>query len=46
MDTIILGDGPLGQAIATAFRGRGTEARLLGRPPAGGASAPTWERLA
>jgi 4-hydroxy-tetrahydrodipicolinate reductase len=32
MDTIILGDGPLGQAIATAFRGRGTEVRLLGRP--------------
>lgn len=33
MDTIILGDGPLGAAIATAFRGRGTEALLLGRPP-------------
>jgi 4-hydroxy-tetrahydrodipicolinate reductase len=32
MDTIILGDGPLGAAIATAFRERGTEALLLGRP--------------
>jgi 4-hydroxy-tetrahydrodipicolinate reductase len=32
MDTIILGDGPLGAAIATACRGRGTEALLLGRP--------------
>jgi 4-hydroxy-tetrahydrodipicolinate reductase len=33
MDTIILGDGPLGHAIAAAFRGRGMETRLLGRPP-------------
>lgn len=33
MDTIVLGDGPLGQAIAAAFRARGTDARLLGRPP-------------
>jgi 4-hydroxy-tetrahydrodipicolinate reductase len=33
MDTIILGNGPLGAAISTAFRGRGTEALLLGRPP-------------
>jgi 4-hydroxy-tetrahydrodipicolinate reductase len=33
MDTIILGDGPLGHAIAAAFRGRDTELRLLGRPP-------------
>ena len=32
MDTIILGDGPLGAAIAAAFRERGTEVRLLGRP--------------
>lgn len=32
MDTIILGDGPLGRAIAAAFQDRGTEARLLGRP--------------
>ncbi len=35
MDTIILGDGPLGAAIATAFRDRGTEALLLGRPLGG-----------
>ncbi len=33
MDTIILGNGPLGEAIAVAFRGRGTAVRLLGRPP-------------
>ena len=32
MDTIILGNGPLGHAIATAFRERGTEVPLLGRP--------------
>ena len=32
MDTIILGDGPLGQAIAASFRGRGTEAVVFGRP--------------
>jgi len=32
MDTIILGDGPLGAAIATAFRERGTEVLLFGRP--------------
>jgi 4-hydroxy-tetrahydrodipicolinate reductase len=35
MDTIILGDGPLGHAIDAAFRERGTEARLLGRPRSG-----------
>jgi 4-hydroxy-tetrahydrodipicolinate reductase len=35
MDTNILGDGPLGQAIGAAFRERGTEARLLGRPQGG-----------
>lgn len=35
MDTIILGDGPLGHAVAAAFRGHGTEVRLLGRPPGG-----------
>jgi 4-hydroxy-tetrahydrodipicolinate reductase len=35
MDTIILGDGPLGHAIDAAFRERGTEARLLGRPRGG-----------
>jgi 4-hydroxy-tetrahydrodipicolinate reductase len=33
MDTIILGNGPLGHAIARAFRERGTEVPLLGRPP-------------
>lgn len=33
MDTIILGDGPLGRAIAAAFAGRAVDARLLGRPP-------------
>jgi 4-hydroxy-tetrahydrodipicolinate reductase len=32
MDTIILGNGPLGHAIANAFRERGTDVRLLGRP--------------
>jgi 4-hydroxy-tetrahydrodipicolinate reductase len=32
MDTIILGNGPLGHAIATAFREHGTEVPLLGRP--------------
>ncbi len=32
MDTIIIGNGPLGHAIATAFRERGTEVPLLGRP--------------
>jgi len=32
MDTIILGNGPLGHAIAAAFRERGTEVPLLGRP--------------
>jgi 4-hydroxy-tetrahydrodipicolinate reductase len=36
MDTIILGDGGLGPAIATAFRQRHeTEPRLLGRPETG-----------
>jgi 4-hydroxy-tetrahydrodipicolinate reductase len=35
MDTIILGDGPLGHAIDVALRERGTEARLLGRPRGG-----------
>jgi 4-hydroxy-tetrahydrodipicolinate reductase len=33
MDTIILGDGPLGRAIDAALREGGVEARLLGRPP-------------
>ena len=32
MDTIILGNGPLGHAIAAAFRERGTGVPLLGRP--------------
>jgi 4-hydroxy-tetrahydrodipicolinate reductase len=32
MDTVILGDGPLGLAIAAAMRTRSTEARVLGRP--------------
>jgi len=37
MDTIILGDGPLGRAIEAALRERGEPApRVLGRPPAGG----------
>jgi 4-hydroxy-tetrahydrodipicolinate reductase len=31
MDTIILGNGPLGHAIANAFRERGTDVPLLGR---------------
>ncbi len=33
--TIVLGDGPLGQAIATALRGRGDAVELLGRPADG-----------
>jgi 4-hydroxy-tetrahydrodipicolinate reductase len=33
MDTIILGDGALGSAIATALGRRGDTVRLLGRPP-------------
>jgi len=32
MDTIIFGDGPLGQAVAAAVRARGAAAWLLGRP--------------
>jgi 4-hydroxy-tetrahydrodipicolinate reductase len=36
MDTIIFGNGRLGRAIADAFRDRGIEPRLLGRPTAGG----------
>ena len=35
MDAAILGDGPLGRAIAAAFAERGTRARLLGRPITG-----------
>jgi 4-hydroxy-tetrahydrodipicolinate reductase len=35
MDTIILGDGPLGHAIEAALRVRGDRVRLLGRPPGG-----------
>lgn len=30
--TIVLGDGPLGQTIATVLRGRGDAVELLGRP--------------
>lgn len=36
MDTIILGDGPLGRAIAAALVERGDGVRLVGRPPGGG----------
>jgi 4-hydroxy-tetrahydrodipicolinate reductase len=35
METIILGNGPLGQAIAAAFRTRGSEAMVFGRPTRG-----------
>jgi 4-hydroxy-tetrahydrodipicolinate reductase len=35
MNTVILGDGGLGRAIATAIRDRGGEARVLGRPASG-----------
>ncbi len=35
MDAVILGDGPLGRAIAAALAERGTRARLLGRPVTG-----------
>jgi 4-hydroxy-tetrahydrodipicolinate reductase len=34
--TIVFGDGPLGQAIAAALRGRGGAVDVLGRPGAGG----------
>ena len=33
--TIILGDGGLGQAVATAYARRGDDVRMLGRPRAG-----------
>jgi 4-hydroxy-tetrahydrodipicolinate reductase len=35
MDTIILGDGPLGRAIEAASTARGDQPRLLGRPVGG-----------
>ncbi len=35
MDGVILGDGPLGRAIAAALVERGDRARVLGRPAAG-----------
>jgi hypothetical protein len=35
MDGVILGDGPLGWAIAIALVGHGDCARVLGRPAAG-----------
>jgi 4-hydroxy-tetrahydrodipicolinate reductase len=35
MDTIILGDGPLGRAIEAASMARGDQPRLLGRPVGG-----------
>jgi len=35
MDAVILGDGPLGRAIAAALAARGDRARILGRPLAG-----------
>jgi len=35
MDTIILGDGPLGRAIEQAARDRGDRPQLLGRPAGG-----------
>jgi len=35
MDAVILGDGPLGRAIAAAFTERGDRARMLGRPASG-----------
>lgn len=35
MDAVILGDGPLGRAIAGALGDRGDRARILGRPAAG-----------
>ncbi len=39
MDSVILGDGPLGRAIAAALVERGDRVRVLGRPP-GGAHDP------
>ncbi len=35
MQTIIVGDGPLGRAVAAALSERGGRAPILGRPPAG-----------
>jgi 4-hydroxy-tetrahydrodipicolinate reductase len=35
MDTIIFGDGRLGEAIDLALRARGNRTRLVGRPPGG-----------
>ena len=40
MTTIVLGDGPLGQAIELALRGRDETVRVLGRP-VGGRHDPT-----
>ena len=39
--TIVLGDGPLGQAIDAALRERGDTARVLGRPTVDGRHDPT-----
>lgn len=35
MQTVIVGDGPLGWAVASALSDRGQRAPILGRPPAG-----------
>ena len=43
MNTIILGNGGLGRAIATALRDRGDEARVVGRPAAGGHEPETFQ---
>ena len=39
MRGIILGDGPMGRAVATGLRERGEENAVLGRPPA---AHPPW----
>lgn len=42
MQTLILGDGPMGRAIATAMLDRGEHGAIVGRPPAPGHDAETF----
>ncbi|HEY7941398.1 MAG TPA: dihydrodipicolinate reductase C-terminal domain-containing protein [Candidatus Limnocylindrales bacterium] len=41
METIILGDGPMGTAVADALAAEGHPAHVLGRPPGGHHPAPS-----
>ncbi len=43
MDVIVLGDGALGRAIASALEARGDRALIRGRPPAGGHDPASFE---